>query len=465
MPTPRIRHALVLGGGFAGTLAAYVLTQVADTVTVVDRDRFTNEPTHRKGTPHARHTHTLVSGGARALDDLMPGVIEELLAAGAQRIGLPDRFLALTPYGWFHRRPGTQFIIGSSRRLLEWTIRSRLPRGDQLRFVEATDVIGLTGNATAVTGARCKDRATGEVIELSADIVVDTTGRSSNAVDWLTELGLPAVRQAIVDPGIFYSTRLFRAPAGAEHNFPAVNIQANPVITTRSRRSGVLVPIEDGQWTVTLSGATGSQPTLDEEGQRAFAASLPDPTIAKLIAAAEPLGPAFGFRAHANRRFYFERLPQWPRGLAVMGDAYATFNPVYGHGLTVAARAAIALRDGLAQHGADGARQIQQSIAAAADDAWTMATTQDVRYPQTDCPRPGRAARMQYAFQDWLGRKAMNNDKIAEAQIDVFTLSAPATNMLRPTILLNALRTARKPGLTLPPFSEEELRVLAPTPT
>ncbi|MCO1575176.1 FAD-dependent monooxygenase [Crossiella sp. SN42] len=465
MPTPRIRNALVLGGGFAGTLAAYVLSQVADTVTVVDRDRFADEPTDRKGTPHARHTHALVSGGARALADLMPGLIDSLLAKGAQRIGLPDRYLALTPYGWFHRRPGTQYIIGSSRRLLEWTIRSRLPDGDQLRFVEATDVLGLTGSSAAVTGARCRDRATGEVIELSADFVVDTTGRSSQAVDWLTELGLPPVHQVTVDPGIFYTTRIFRAPDEATQDFPAVNIQANPALTTRSRRSGVLIPIEDGQWTVTLSGAPGSQPTLDEEGQRAFAASLPDPTIAKLIAAAEPLGPAFGFRAHANRRRYFERLPQWPRGLVVMGDAYATFNPVYGHGLTVAARAAIALRDGLAQHGADGTQQIQQSIAAAADDAWTMATTQDLRFPQTDCPRPGRAARLQYAFQDWLGRKAMNNPTIAEAQIDVFTLSAPATNLLRPSILLKALRTPHKDGLNTPPFSDEELRVLDPTPS
>ena len=43
------RHALVLGGSLAGLLAARVLTDHYDRVTIVERDSFPTEPVPRRG--------------------------------------------------------------------------------------------------------------------------------------------------------------------------------------------------------------------------------------------------------------------------------------------------------------------------------------------------------------------------------------------------------------------------------
>ncbi|GAA2778213.1 NAD(P)/FAD-dependent oxidoreductase [Crossiella cryophila] len=462
---PRLEHALILGGGIAGTLAAFALAAHAESITIVDRDHFTEGQHHRKGAPHARHTHVLVSGGARAVDELVPGMTKSLLAAGAQLIHMPSRYLTLSPDGgWFPRFPGTQFIIGCSRALLESTLRARLREHRHISTSTNTDVIALTGTAAAITGARLRDRTTGEVRELTADLIIDATGRGSGAAEWLTALGLPAVPESTVDPGIFYATRLYRAPASAGSSFPGVNVQTSPILTPDIRRGGSLIPIENGLWTVTVAGAGGDHPGIDDAGFTSFAASLPHPVLAELIAAADPVGPAFGFRAHANRRRHFDRLRPAPQGFVALGDAYATFNPIYGHGMSVAALAALALRDTLRQHGPTRTPLIQRRIAQASDNAWTMATGQDLRFAQTIGPRPGLAARLGYRFQDWLLAKGMHIEQVSAAQLDIFTLSATPRQALRPGVLVRALLGPRRRGLPAPPFTEAERRVLISAP-
>ncbi|MCP3800688.1 enterotoxin [Allokutzneria sp. A3M-2-11 16] len=454
----------MLGGGFAGTLAAIVLAQRSHSVTIVDRDRLSDNDAPRKGIPHGRHTHVLVSGGARALEELLPGITDRLYSLGAQRIGIPGRYMATAAGGgWFPRQDGKQFIIGCSRSLLEATIRERLLACQNITYVNSADVVGLTGDSVRITGARIRERATREERIIEADFVVDSTGRSSSASQWLVDLGLPAPQQEVVDPQIFYVTRRYRAPDGA-HSMPAINIMADPARTDRVRGSGLLLPIEDGIWTVTLSGTVGGHPPADDAGFLDFAAELPYPTIAELLKLAEPLGSPFGFKADANRRLHFDKLPL-PPGFVVMGDAACTFNPVYGHGLAVAARSAVALRAGLARGGVDASQDIQRAIAQASQDAWMMATSQDLRFPQTLGPRPEQrdGLRFRQRFQERLARAAMSRHPIAEAQMAVFTLSAsPVTAFLRPSVLISALRgpDPNVQPLPDPPFTQQEREVL-----
>ena len=46
-------------------------------------------------------------------------------------------------------------------------------------------------------------------------------------------------------------------------------------------------------------------------------------------------------RSTVNRRYFYERMPAWPDNFAVLGDALAAYNPVYGHGMAVAAQSAL----------------------------------------------------------------------------------------------------------------------------
>jgi 2-polyprenyl-6-methoxyphenol hydroxylase-like FAD-dependent oxidoreductase len=459
MTTRKARHALVLGGGLAGTLAAAAVAELADAVTVIDRDHFPDAPADRKGVPQSRHTHGLVSGGVRAVDALLPGTSAALFEAGAQRIGVPDRYLALGPHGWFPRYPGEQYILGCSRSLLDWTLRSRLrEQAPSITYLEGTEVLGLLGDAERVTGARTRHRGTREETDIEADLVVEATGRGSAVTDWLAALGLPAVEEESVDAGIFYATRLFRVLDGAGEDFPAINIQANPG-AERVRAAGMVIPIEGGRWSITLSGATGGHPPVDDAGFQAFAESLPHPVIGELTARAEPLGPAFGFAAHANRKRHFGKAKAWPAGFVVVGDAQTTLNPVYGHGMAVAAKSAVALREGLVAHGLAGTRAVQRAIAATATDAWAIATGEDLRHRTTVGRRPPGSNAV-YKLQDRLAKAAPSRPAIAAAQIEVITLVAPASVLVKPGVLLDALRGPDRPALTEPPLTDAERRLI-----
>src|SRR5690348_9903515 len=96
-------RAVVVGGSLGGMLAASVLARHADLVTVVERDRLPDGPRPRTGVPQARHAHLLMSGGARAIEELLPGTVDRLLRAGAHRVGLPGDVVSLSPRGWLRR--------------------------------------------------------------------------------------------------------------------------------------------------------------------------------------------------------------------------------------------------------------------------------------------------------------------------------------------------------------------------
>src|SRR5919107_2801166 len=93
-------HALVIGGSMAGLLAARVLTDHFDRVTVVERDRLPDGPEHRRGVPQGRQIHTLLARGLHGLELMFPGFARELEAAGAVPVLLPRDALILVRAGW-----------------------------------------------------------------------------------------------------------------------------------------------------------------------------------------------------------------------------------------------------------------------------------------------------------------------------------------------------------------------------
>src|ERR1700755_3613377 len=76
-------HAVVLGAGMAGLLAARVLSEFYDSVSVVERDRLPDYPCHRRGLPQGRHVHNFHSRGLQILDELFPRLLDDLARAGA----------------------------------------------------------------------------------------------------------------------------------------------------------------------------------------------------------------------------------------------------------------------------------------------------------------------------------------------------------------------------------------------
>src|SRR5262245_32152723 len=81
---PRRRHAVVVGGSMAGMLAARVLADHFDEVTLLERDRYPEAPAPRKGLPQGRHAHVLLERGRGVLERYLPGLTGALVRAGAE---------------------------------------------------------------------------------------------------------------------------------------------------------------------------------------------------------------------------------------------------------------------------------------------------------------------------------------------------------------------------------------------
>lgn len=458
-PTARpLRSAVVLGGSLAGMLAARALAEFADVVTIVERDALPEGPGRRKNLPQAQHPHALWSGGARAIEELLPGVTGRLAEAGARHLAVTTDMVVLSPQGWFRRWNESHHMVLISRCLLDAIVRAQVLHDDRIKLVERAEALGLEGTAATVTGVRVRGDEGAESV-LSADLVVDATGRGSRAPAWLEALGLAAPKQREVNSGLAYASRMYRAPESAREGFPVINVQAHPREGSPGR-AGFLLPIENGHWMVMLTGTRGGEPTADEGDFERFATEeLSHPVIGEFLAGAEPLSKVAFTRSTVNRRYYYERSRRWPDGFAVVGDALAAYNPVYGHGMSVAAQSALALREVIRRRGwgTPGlARAAQKAVARPVNAAWDLATGLDVFYPGATKNGPTLRDRIIAAYANRLLYTATGNGRIARRFTDVSSLERGAHVLFAPSVLLAAMAGPLKPQLTEPPLTDEE---------
>jgi 2-polyprenyl-6-methoxyphenol hydroxylase-like FAD-dependent oxidoreductase len=78
--------AIVVGAGLGGLSAARVLSDYFDEVMILDRDELPDDAIPRPGVPQGKHAHLLLAGGLKALENLFPGLGNELMRAGAEPI-------------------------------------------------------------------------------------------------------------------------------------------------------------------------------------------------------------------------------------------------------------------------------------------------------------------------------------------------------------------------------------------
>ncbi|MFH8340783.1 NAD(P)/FAD-dependent oxidoreductase [Streptomyces sp. AM6-12] len=459
------RKAVVIGAGPAGLLAAAALAPTVAEVVVLDHDELPEGPEHRRGVPQSRHAHLLMPGGLAVMEELLPGADLQgrLVAAGARQTALSSDLLTLAPVGWFRRwRHRTFVTMTASRPLLEWGVRRAVLDTNPNVTVRRGRVSGLRGSARRVTGVRLAGTDGTAPEDLDADWVVDASGRGTRLLPWLDVLGVHGIPERHVDSGLANATRVYRTPPGAP-DWPMTLVQADPW-SGQPGRSGMIVPIEDGQWMVSLGGMRGSEPPKDPDAFVAYALDLPSPLVGRLIEAAEPLGPVHVSRSTSNSRRYLEKARLWPERLVAIGDAAATFNPIYGQGMSAAAFGARALARAVREHGVEApglARRVQRAVARAAQGAWTAAVSTDVLYPGVEGGRATPVDRLTAAYSRRLNRAATGSYAAAAALWDVTTLGAPPGRLFRPDALLHALTGPPLPALAGPPLTPAEREFLA----
>ncbi|MEU8779138.1 FAD-dependent oxidoreductase [Streptomyces sp. NPDC048606] len=452
------RRAVVIGGSLAGALAAAALRDVVDEVLVLDGDGLSDGTAARRGLPQGRHAHLFWSGGVRAAEQLLPGVTDRWLAAGARRVPIPTGMVGFSAQGWFRRwgRAETHFVIACTRPLLDAVLREALTARPGVRVLERRRVVGLVGSALRITGVRVRG-ADGREEVLEADFVVDASGRGSRAPAFLRALGVPAAPERSLDLGLVYATRVFRAPEGAE-GFPIVAVHPLPR-TGRPGQGASILPVEGGRWIVTAVGTRGGEPSGAAADFESFTRGLRHPIVGEIISRLEPLTDVAVSRSTRNTRRMFERVRRWPERFVVLGDALAVFNPLYGHGMSAAARAALVLRNLVRVDGVEAprlARRVQRAVARPVSAAWDLAVGQDVFFPGVRGGGPSRRDRVVAGYVDRLVRTSCGDFAMVRDLTAVTSLQAPLATLVRPRVLLGAARGPLLPPLSGPPLSHRE---------
>ncbi|MFJ6901534.1 FAD-dependent monooxygenase [Streptomyces hokutonensis] len=460
VPRRSSTRAVVIGGSIAGMLAAAAVKDYVNNVDIIEAHGLPDGPGPRTGVPQAAHIHFLHEGGANAIESLLPGTIDQLLAAGANRIPMTTNMVIYSPEGWYRRwRKSTHFMISASRDLTDSVVRDQVRKAPHVRVRTNTKVVGLLGDRRKVTGVRVQT-ADGTETEVHADLVIDASGRSTRTPQWLSGLGITGLVEKRIDSGLVYASRLYRAPVPT-HNWPMIGVHADPQLPQPGNAGGML-PIEGDRWHVSLMGAPGGQPTRDADAFQAFARTLRHPILADLLALAEPLTDVSVTHSTANHRYFYERLTSWPEGLVALGDSVASFNPVYAQGIAVTAQGAVALRSLLVRGLPSGlARRAQHAIARPVDTAWTLAIGSDIRFPTTTGASPNIADRLLQRYVSRLSRTATGSFHAATALTDVLAMKAAPTSLVTPCVLVTALAGPLRPQLDGPQFTPAERKLLA----
>jgi hypothetical protein len=279
-----------------------------------------------------------------------------------------------------------------------------------------------------------------EVVE--ADLVVDASGRGTATPKWMEALGYGRPEESAVKINMGYSTRFFHRRPGDLEGAKLVLVSAHlPDI----RRSGYVFPVEGDRWMATLGGWGGEYPPADESGFLEHARGLAAPDVHALLSRLEPLSDIVQHRLPSNLRRHYERMRRWPERYLVMGDAVASFNPVYAQGMTSAAMQAAVLDGVLAErgHGLDGLRERYfPAVARVVDMAWRLAVGEDFRALTTSGPKPP-GTDMINAYVTRVHRATQSDPAVYRAFLDVMNLVRPASTLLRPRMVWRVMRARR----------------------
>ena len=439
-------HAVVAGASMAGLLAAHVLADSFDRVTVVEPDELPTNVGHRRGVPQSEHAHVLLTRGADALEDLMPGLTAELVDGGAAvmpaRLG-PDKGMRMVgPAGPFTdvEANGTTFV-GVSRPLLEGHVRSRVRNRMNVRFLDRHRVVGLlcAQAISRATGVSVRDVGSdhGPPRSVQADLVVDATGRRSSTPRWLTDLGYQQVPETTINTGVGYASRWYRRPTTPTACWDAT------IISPRSgnQRFGALLPVEDGACTVSIGGVAGNYPPDHEQGFIEWARDLPDDGLFQALVESEPLSDIRCYRTPTSRRRHYERLRYWPKGLLVTGDAVCAFNPIYGQGMSVSALEAVALAECLATDHDDLERRFRDKVAAVVASPWSLASAEDMRWASLKSGhRRSPLARVRDRFIYASQNASTSDPVVAGAFGNVMLMQADPSTLMSPRTVTRVLR-------------------------
>ena len=429
------RTAIVLGASIAGLIAARVVASHFERVIIVDR----RECIEDVALPQAEHAHVLLKRGLFSLESLFPGLVGELRRSGA--IGLDpgeEWWMLLSAHEPYYRFNSGIEVLSFRRALLDRKLQSWLKnRHGNIEWLTGVRVLDVRLAADREPVVLLSGVSQSEPIEIHADLVIDCTGRNSQAPRWLREFGAEGMPRWRTQPLLGYTSLRLRDPElpGGRHAL-LVTPKAN------SPRGGVMFPVEDGTYMCTFAGMAGDYPPCECVELSRWLDTPRTETLKVALDSAEVVEDIKAFRKNECEFRRYEKLAHWPRGFLVLGDAVASFNPVWGQGMTSAVLQGEVLLSALARGSLSGRRllKLQRRIARVIRPIWLLSSAEDRRFLPT---QSGWFESLMYRFNDAVFELATTDRLTALRILEVLHLLRSPVALLDPRILLRLLFRAR----------------------
>jgi 2-polyprenyl-6-methoxyphenol hydroxylase-like FAD-dependent oxidoreductase len=371
---------------------------------------------------------------------LFPDIGNDFARAGAVPVRINQDLREELPNS--EPMPQRDFGLGGytmSRPLIESVLRRRLLRHTNVRFQQNARIHGIETDAHGgrITGVRCSAVNGCPATTMQADLVVDASGRGQLTDELLQSVVRQKVLETAIGIDLYYTTATMSIPGDAPTDWKVVLTHAD---APRSSRRAVLLPIEGGRWMMSVIGRGVDRPPAEWGALLDYLQQLPTRTIYNAVRQAKPIDRLARFLLNESVWRHFEYFESFPTGLLPIGDAICRFNPVYGQGMTVAAKEAVLLHALLAERASlqDPLEGLGQEFLSEAGDLietpWTMAAIPDFAFPNTRGDRPADLEQS-LRFAGALSRIAARDDDVQRLTTEVWHMLKPRGTYRDPDLM------------------------------
>lgn len=443
-PAPNSKsRALIVGGSAAGRLHALSLAKNYGEVVLIDKhDMKSNKP--NRAVPQSDQINALAYGGILAMNAVSAEILQHIRAMGFESVD-PGTDIRYTESHSWNASTKTNFeTLYAPRRVFDEALRTAIMRVSNISILQ-----GIVTGATIRESNRKVDVFTKNGPQLKDfDLVVLATGRSPLSFDFVSQAVSEVTETETVNLSMQTATYRFG-------NLDASDWKVIVIGESPSKGCRGSFAINFGEtFSVAHGDRTARFGPTDHASLLAFAAGLPNKTIAAMIATSAPntFGTTYNFSEAVHRRI--EKARAFPPGILVVGDAHISTNPMYGLGMSLAAIGAWKLQEVMRCPTADPwsglASRFYREMAETTALAWHLTSIVDRRLGANGIasalPQSVQwvvAAARQNALRDgWLTAKVMSN-----AQLVPFARKISLSH-----IALGALRGAYRPNQDFQPL-------------